>query len=65
MDAFLKYFFMFIYYFSHFRPSRVLQGFIWPMLVGSAVMGPRTPEHLTELEAFFKEAPKPIGAGER
>eukprot|EP00752_Nemacystus_decipiens_P015740 g14052.t1 len=40
-------------------------GFIWPMLVGSAVMGPRTPEHLTELEAFFKDAPKPIGAGER
>ena len=41
------------------------QGFIWPMLVGSAVMGPRTPEHLTELEAFFKDAPKPVGAGER
>eukprot|EP00903_Cladosiphon_okamuranus_P013627 g12691.t1 len=40
-------------------------GFIWPMLVGSAVMGPRTQEHLTELETFFKDAPKPIGAGER
>ncbi|CAN0321806.1 unnamed protein product [Pylaiella littoralis] len=40
-------------------------GFIWPMLVGSAVMGPRTPEHLKELETFFKQAPKPIGAGER
>ncbi|CAN0229581.1 unnamed protein product [Ectocarpus sp. 6 AP-2014] len=40
-------------------------GFIWPMLVGSAVMGPRTPEHLTELEAFFNDAPKPVGAGER
>lgn len=35
------------------------------MLVGSAVMGPRTPEHLTELEAFFNDAPKPVGAGER
>ncbi len=35
------------------------------MLVGSAVMGPRTAEHLAELEAFFKDAPKPIGAGER
>ncbi|CAM9429069.1 unnamed protein product [Ascophyllum nodosum] len=40
-------------------------GFIWPMLVGSAVMGPRTREHLEELEAFLKNAPKPIGAGER
>lgn len=35
------------------------------MLVGSAVMGPRTAEHLAELETFFKDAPKPIGAGER
>lgn len=43
----------------------VLKGFIWPMLVGSAVMGPRTPEHLTELEAFFRDPPKPVGAGER
>lgn len=47
------------------KTSRTLEGFIWPMLVGSAVMGPRTPEHLTELEAFFRDLPKPIGAGER
>ncbi|CAM9705163.1 unnamed protein product, partial [Sphacelaria rigidula] len=40
-------------------------GFIWPMLVGSAVMGPRTPEHLQELDSFFKTCPKPIGSGER
>lgn len=40
-------------------------GFIWPMLVGSAVMGPRTPEHLQELKTFFQNSPKPIGSGKR
>ncbi|CAM9121076.1 unnamed protein product [Discosporangium mesarthrocarpum] len=40
-------------------------GFVWPMVVGCAVRGPRTQEQVNELEDFLTTVPLPLGAGKR